>query len=136
MESANLTSNQVLFILRSVGTVSLYNVPGKGHYGREEFMTSFMKDMQNSLVGQLAAQMAIKYELDYDFSQNAEGIIILRNQPSVEEIQNNVANIGMWIPYAFRGSPEHALTYFERYGNLYKGKAFRQAKNPEVNQKY
>ena len=41
----------------------------------KDIMESFMGDMQRSLVGQLAAQMAIMYGLEYDFNQNSEGAV-------------------------------------------------------------
>ena len=117
-----LSDKQVIFVLYSVGTIELYNIQGKGHYGKEDFMTSFLQDI-TSLLGQISVQMCIEYGLDYD----ANNTIVLRNHPSIEDIMNKVSQVGMWIPYAYRNSAENALTYFLNYGKLYR--RFKQIRN-------
>jgi hypothetical protein len=124
---ATLTPNQVLFVLRSVGTANRYTTPGKGYFN-EDFMTSFFRDLHTP-VGQLAAAMALDYELSYDFSGNVNGIIVLANPPTVDQIRIRVENIGMRIPNLYRSSPEQALTYYENFGYLYK---FGRARTPNI----
>jgi hypothetical protein len=126
---ATLTPNQIAFILRSVGTFDLYTTQGKGHYGRGDFMTSFLSDWQTS-VGQIASKMAIDYGLDYDESGN----IVLNNTPSVDDVVTLVENVGMWIPLVYRGLSLYPIIYFQTYGKLYKG--FKQARTPNVTEKY
>lgn len=125
---ATLTQNQVLFVLRSVGTADRYTAPGKGYFS-ENFMTSFFRDLNNP-VGKLAAVMALDYQLDYDFRQNPTGVIILKNPPTLDQIRLRVENIGMRIPNLYRTSPEQALTYYERFGHLYT--KFGRARTPNI----
>lgn len=76
--------------------------------------------------GRLAAAMAQEYQLSYD----ADGNIVLGNPPSGDEIRSRVQNIGMWIPYPSRTSPEAALTYYQNFAAKYKFKYFNRPTTP------
>lgn len=69
----------------------------------------------NPYLYNLALHMGENYQIYYSNS----GDIFLNNPPPVEEIVNRVEDVGMWIPFAYRGTPNEALFYMEKYGELY-----------------
>lgn len=104
-----ITPSQIYFVIRSS------DYPWYESSTLEELIKYFKSLRRLRAIEKVAIKMAVGYQLSYDENGN----IVLGNRPTVDSIRAEVQNIGMWIPYAFRSSPESALTYFQDYGQYY-----------------
>lgn len=104
-----LTQSQRIFVINC----TQWGKKALDHFYNHLFATALFYP-----IARLAADVALKYSLDY----NSEKNIILKttNRPTIESLRTVFQTVGMWIPYMYRDSPEHVFEYVQSYGYLYK----------------